>query len=157
MVLTLPNTSTDQNALLHKLISRFHVCMFGLNCYSHGLINRFTIFNLISTLCSWVLSGDFVPFSRGRIPAPFPIKNSHLFPNNMSDFSQLRKKKSTFFRDDVCMFCCFTSQVNSFGHGGTVSSPNNSLEQAFNHYFVHILSLVTDNNPSSMIQQKEGE
>ena len=21
----------------------------------------------------------------------------------------------------VCLFCCFTSQVNSYGHGGTVS------------------------------------
>ena len=23
----------------------------------------------------------------------------------------------------VCLFCCFTSQVNSYGHGGVVSSP----------------------------------
>ena len=53
----------------------------------------------------------------------------------------------------VCLFCCFTSQVNSYGHGGTVSSPNHTfflgkLEQAVNQYFVYILSLVTDNNPS---------
>ena len=53
----------------------------------------------------------------------------------------------------VCFFFCFTSQVNSYGHGGTVSSPNHTfclgkLEQAVNQYFVHILSLVTDNNPS---------
>ena len=52
----------------------------------------------------------------------------------------------------ICLFCCFTSQVNSYGHGGTVSSPNHTfflgkLEQAVNQYFVHILSLVTDNNP----------
>ena len=50
-------------------------------------------------------------------------------------------------------FCCFTSQVNSYSHGGTVSSPNHifflgKLEEAVNQYFVHILSLVTDNNPS---------
>ena len=50
-------------------------------------------------------------------------------------------------------FCCFTSQVNSYGHGGTVSSPNHTfflgkLEKAVNQYFLHILSLVTDNNPS---------
>ena len=43
--------------------------------------------------------------------------------------------------------------VNRYGHVGTVSSPNNTfflgnLEQAVNQYFVHILSLVTDNNPS---------
>ena len=31
------------------------------------------------------------------------------------------------------------------------------LEQAVNEYFVHILSLVTDNNPSEMIQRKAGE
>ena len=49
------------------------------------------------------------------------------------------------------LFSCFTSQVNSYGHGGTVSSPNHTfflgkLEQAVNQYFVHILSLVTDND-----------
>ena len=52
----------------------------------------------------------------------------------------------------VCLFCCFTSQVNSYGHGGSVSSPNHiflgKLEQAVHQYFVHILSFVTDNNPS---------
>ena len=36
-----------------------------------------------------------------------------------------------------CLFCCFTSQVNSYGHYGTVSSPNHTfflgkLEQAVN-------------------------
>ena len=35
----------------------------------------------------------------------------------------------------VCSFCCFMSEVNSYGHGGTVSSPNHTfflgkLEQA---------------------------
>ena len=37
----------------------------------------------------------------------------------------------------VCLFCCFTSQVNSYGHCRTVSSPNHTyflgkLEQAVN-------------------------
>ena len=27
----------------------------------------------------------------------------------------------------VCLFCCFTSQVNSHGHGGMVSSPNHTF------------------------------
>ena len=26
-----------------------------------------------------------------------------------------------------CLFCCFTSQVNNYGHGETVSSPNDSF------------------------------
>ena len=61
-----------------------------------------------------------------------------------------------------CLFCCFTSQVNSYGHCGTVSSTQphfflGKLEQAVNQYFVHILSLATDNNPSWMIQRKGGE
>ena len=54
---------------------------------------------------------------------------------------------------DFSLFCCFTSQVNSYGHGETVSSPDltfflGKLEQAVNQYIMHILSLVTDNNPS---------
>ena len=53
----------------------------------------------------------------------------------------------------VCLFCCFMSQVNSYGHGGTVSSPNHTfllgkLEQTVNQYFAYILSLATFNNPS---------
>ena len=53
----------------------------------------------------------------------------------------------------VCLFCCFTPQVNRYGHGGTVSSPNHTfflgkLEQTVNQFFLHILSLVTDNNLS---------
>ena len=30
----------------------------------------------------------------------------------------------------VCLFCCFTSQVNSYGHGGAVSSPNHTFSWA---------------------------
>ena len=51
---------------------------------------------------------------------------------------------------------------NSYGHVGTVSSLNHTfflgkLEQAVNQYIVHILSRVTDNNPSWIKQRKEGE
>ena len=68
-----------------------------------------------------------------------------------SDIDNLKTSSQCGFR--FCMFCCFTSQVNSYGHGGTVSSPNHTfflgkLEQAVNQYFMHILSPVTDNNPS---------
>ena len=28
---------------------------------------------------------------------------------------------------DFCLFCCFTSQVNSYGHCETVSSPNHNF------------------------------
>ena len=60
---------------------------------------------------------------------------------------------STVNGDRMVSFLCFTSQVNSYGHGGTVSSPNHTFSWAslnkrnFNQYFVHILLLVTDNNP----------
>ena len=65
--------------------------------------------------------------------------------------------------DEACLhvqlqfyFVCFVAlrpKSTVMGHGGTVSLPNNTffldkLEQAVNRYFVHILSLVTDNNPS---------
>ena len=92
----------------------------------------------------------------------FPISGSKLFDTLMALLKEcfeqvIFKKKSGDFNKSIqtthvivlfCLFCCFTSQVNSYGHGGTVSSPNHifflsKLEQAF----VHILSLVTDNNP----------
>ena len=37
---------------------------------------------------------------------------------------------NTFTLQTVCLFCCFTSQVNSYGHGGTVSSPNHTFSWA---------------------------
>ena len=49
------------------------------------------------------------------------------------------EKKAIYFvyahcyRNDYCLFClflCFTSQVNSYGHGGTVSSPNHTFSWA---------------------------
>ena len=30
----------------------------------------------------------------------------------------------------ICLFCCFTSQVNGYGHGGTLSSPNHTFSWA---------------------------
>ena len=40
-------------------------------------------------------SGHFLPFSRGRISAPFPIENSNPFPNTMSVFPIKKSKKKT--------------------------------------------------------------
>ena len=47
--------------------------------------------------------------------------------------------------------------VNSYGHFGMVSSPNHTLflgklEQAVKQYVLHLLLLLTDNNPSRIIQ-----
>ena len=36
------------------------------------------------------------------------------------------QKQHVLFR----LFCCFTSQVNSYGHGGKVSSPNHTFSWA---------------------------
>ena len=52
---------------------------------------------------------------------------------------------------EYLMFYCFKSQVNSYGHGVTVSSPNRtfflaSLNKQLTTTFLHILA--TDNNPS---------
>ena len=42
--------------------------------------------------------GHFLPFSRGRISGPFPIENSHLFPDTMLVFPiKISKKKKHFF------------------------------------------------------------
>ena len=41
----------------------------------------------------------------------------HLFTNFLNKNGKVQNRW-------VCLFCCFMSQVNSYGHGGTVSSPN---------------------------------
>ena len=42
---------------------------------------------------STLITGDFLPFSSGRISAPFPIENSHLFSKYHVRFSQIKKSK----------------------------------------------------------------
>ena len=62
------------------------------------------------------------------------------------------------------LFGCFAAlrpKSTAMVMAGVVSSPSHTfflgkLEQAVNHYLVHILSLLTDNNPSRMIQPKGG-
>ena len=49
-----------------------------------------------------------------------------LLINNTLFVGQLYKDKSLASRAFAC-FCCFTSQVNSYGHCGTVSSPNHTF------------------------------
>ena len=62
-----------------------------------------------------------------------------------------------FINKHFDLFCLFEVRfyvpVNSYGQVEMVSSPNHTfslgkLDLSVNQYFVHILSLVTDNNPS---------
>ena len=46
--------------------------------------------------------------------------------DSCSGFTEGNEKHITFCLF-VCLFCCFTSQVNSYGHCGTVSSPNHTF------------------------------
>ena len=59
--------------------------------------------------------------------------------------------------DLVCLFCCFASQVNSYGHGGTVSSPNHTFSWAGLNKRLTSNSCIYDNNHSWMFQSKGGE
>ena len=43
---------------------------------------------------------------------------------------RLFEASTIFFGWLVGWFCCFTSQVNSYGHCGTVSSPNHTFSWA---------------------------
>ena len=51
--------------------------------------------------------------------------------------------------------------VNNYGHAGMVSSPYHTFSlgklEAVNQYFVHIHSLVTDNNPSWFSRRGGGQ
>ena len=59
--------------------------------------------------------------------------------------------------DTGFVWFCLVLYVNNYGHVGMVSSPNHTfflgkLVYAVNQYFVHILSLVTDNNLEPVIK-----
>ena len=58
-----------------------------------GLFEHLLINYVISTKISGVNPGHFLPFSRVRILAPFPIGNSHLFAQYHICLFQLRKVK----------------------------------------------------------------
>ena len=49
------------------------------------------------------------------------------FRNNVHAIHSIYKITVVMF---VCLFCCFTSQVNSYGHCETVSSPNHTFSWA---------------------------
>ena len=59
-------------------------------------------------------TGDFLPFSRGHISAPFPIENSHLFSQCHVCFPQLRKV--FFFRDHYYLWETMTHVRIIFKH-----------------------------------------
>ena len=68
----------------------------------------------------------------------FKKRDSHLITYRSGntatqiDFMLFRKSLRKLVMDAcfVCLFCCFTSQVNSYGHCGMVSSPNHTFSWA---------------------------
>ena len=54
------------------------------------------------------------------------LSGSKLFAKVISRQQVTTGKEEVF----VCLFCCFTSKVNSYGHGRTVSSPNHTFSWA---------------------------
>ena len=54
------------------------------------------------------------------------LKTNILFENRKRKVFEILEHLPYLF----CLFCCFMSQVNSYGHGGTVSSPNNTFSWA---------------------------
>ena len=80
-------------------------------------------------------------FSKGKLPNySFELNNSTLeIVKEYKYLGILFSKNNSFLATKkqiaeqvlfVCLFCCFTSQVNSYGHCGTVSSPNHTFSWA---------------------------
>ena len=59
-----------------------------------------------------VSSREFLPISRGRISASFPIENSHLFSQYQVCFYQI--KKSVFFLFFFFFFCFFLEIATTY-------------------------------------------
>ena len=76
----------------------------------HKLLSRFEAFSLHL----YMRFGFLIAY------AQTPLLNAHA--------AHLTGKRSAIL--GLSFFCCFTSQVNSYGHGGTVSSPNHIFSWA---------------------------
>ena len=89
---------------------------------------------IINQICNW----------------PIPKKKSLVFVHCLVLILHLFKYHMVYLVVIYIVLLLYVP-INSYGHGGTVSSPNHTfflgkLKQVFDQYFVHILSLVTDNN-----------
>ena len=117
-------------ALLNKLYFRCHVhrCITqdGLSPTDHSteeqLCYDVSIHAGIQKIPSWGAQSTFLVityFTEGCTELPWEA----IGPDGSNCFSRCSVSVCLF----VCLFCCFTSQVNSYGHGGTVSSSNHSF------------------------------
>ena len=110
----------------------------------------------------WLFSigngAEIRPLEMGRkSPETFSIGNgAEIRPLEMGRKSPETLWKIDFLKDELCLFfgLRFYIPVNSYDHVETVSSPNHTFyldkldKVVLNQYFLHILLLVTDNNPS---------
>ena len=101
----------------------------GLQCLPKY---RFCIFSINLFVCFEALHPSQQFFSHVRMISCLPGLNQYWAVYKVScSRTQLQRRvlnQQPF--DFVCLFCCFKSQVNSYGNGGMVSSPNHTFSWA---------------------------
>ena len=101
------------------MIAFNYISGFCLLCY---LLNNWTDYptkfveQLVYATAKFQYPNDLGCRSKVSFPVSFGVLRSAHLPAILSPCKRF-----------VCLFCCFTSQVNSYGHGGTVSSPNHTF------------------------------
>ena len=95
----------EHSAILSTFIKQPFVIKIFLSIFEWPLKTGFTVY-----MYSMILSAQL-----------YYIHESHIYIYSKGHFMVLL----------IHLFvCCFTSQVNSYGHGGTVSSPNHTFSWA---------------------------
>ena len=111
------------------------------NCYT--LVPKISNLSLIilDVLCTIFLPYLCPLLARFQIFAYiFRVENS-VDPDQLASQKPADLDLYWFLKRLFCLFCCFMSQVNSYGHGGTVSSPNHTFSWAsLNKQLTSILS-----------------
>ena len=151
-------TSTNVNCVLLNVLLwiLFVICVSWSSLLYWLVCSLRTCYRLTSWLsCVWCFLVFFIHFSMW-FPGSCVVLGSIEFWSFvfflilLLVFSIIAEWKKWMFY----LFCWILYvPVKSYGPVGTVSSPSNTfflgqLDLAVNQYFVHILSLVTDNNPS---------
>ena len=96
-----------------------------------GCTNQWMVAGASRYILSVIQGGSRFPFK--KLPESAVLRNNRSARDNPSfvgSENQSLLDKRCIVDLFVCLFCCFTSQVNSYGHCGTVSSPNHTFSWA---------------------------
>ena len=121
------------------------VCIFMTGAPEVSTESSFFMVSQNRTCDPWFTRPRLIPYTTKICMEKKHKTNTQILNQTDGTGYYLGKPRNALF---VCLFCCFTSQVNIYGHCGMVSSPNHTFSWASLNKQLTSTSCTTDNNPS---------